>query len=145
MDLIVSDGFIGERSTQGIRVDPRSQRSIDLAYNGVQSLPYVLSPGERILLSTKEVLEVPLGCVGYICLRSTFARLGLLSPPTVADPGFKGTLTMEVYNASRNPLLIESGVALWSIHFLALVDASFHYNGRYQGQTQVTAPKALKE
>ena len=142
MDLANNGKVIREREVFDY-VDPVSQESINAAFHGADELPIILYPTQRILLASAEVVDIPLGCLGHICLRSTFARLGLLSPPTVADPGFKGTLTMEVYNASKNPILIEPGVAMWSLHYLAVFERSSSYSGKYQGQTDLTIPKAI--
>lgn len=87
-------------------------------------------------------MALPEGMAGIICLRSTWARIGLIAPPTIADPGFLGTLTMEVYNANQSPVLIREGDSIW--HML-IVTALFEelYVGRYQGQNSLTLPKAI--
>ena len=143
MDLTVSTEYIELLPTRV--VDPKSQESIDRAVTGVQRLPIRLEPNECVLLSTEETIEVPPGWLGLVCLRSTFARLGLISSPTVADPGFKGTLTLGVYNASKSPVLIESGIRLWSLHYLVVPDITRRYNGKYQGQSKITGPKAIEK
>lgn len=124
-------------------VDPRNQEQIDAMFESI-TLPYYLTSGERALLSTVDVVRIPAGVIGLIQLRSTWARLGLLSPPTVADPGFEGTLTLEVYNGSQHNILISPDDAIWSLHLVLLVPESEpDYTGRYQGQTRLQLPKAL--
>jgi len=142
MDLTVSDEYIELLPSR--LINPRSQESIDRAFADVQKLPLRLEPGESVLLSTKETIEMSPGWLGLVCLRSTFARLGLISPPTVADPGFKGTLTLEVHNTSKSPILIESDTQLWSLHYLVVPDITQRYGGKYQGQSGITGPKAIR-
>ena len=149
MDLISSGRFIRERRVpclagDSLFVNPKSQESIDKAFYPEDQLPCILAPGERILLSTLDVINVPIGYVGLICLRSTFARLGLLSPPTIADPGFSGTLTMGVYNASQNPIQVPREEAMWSIHYLTVSVTYPIYKGKYQNQEGITIPRALE-
>lgn len=144
MDLTVSDEYIIGKPFSGLGhvLDPKSQESIDSVFGETQKLPLELRPKSCVLLSTKETVCIPSGWLGHICLRSTFARLGLLAPPTVADPDFIGTLTLEVYNASENSVLIESGIAMWSLHYIRAANAD-PYVGRYQNQYGVTGPKAI--
>lgn len=146
MDLTAHSEAIMEDPRPGeYAIDPGSQQSIDRAPVRVVKLPITLWPNQRILLTTEEILDIPLGCIGHICLRSTFARLGLLAPPTVADPGFHGSLTLEIYNASGNAILIKPGVAMWSLHYLTVFgkEGWEGYQGKYQGQRGVTLPKAI--
>ena len=125
-------------------VDPYDQDSIDLSIDAAEPLPIHLEPLRRVLLYTEEVVRIPLMYAGLVQLRSTFARMGLLAPPTFADPGFQGTLTMELFNASTNHILIHPGMEMWE---LLLIPAPFAnpYKGRYQNQPHhVVIPVALE-
>ena len=129
-----------------ILIDPRDQRTINAMFTEKARLPLHLPPKQRALLSSKEVVTVPEGIMGFVTLRSTFARLGFISPPTVADPGFTGTITFEVYNSSNHKILIQPGEAVFSITMVQLMEGSEDsYSGRYQGQNSLTLPKALLE
>jgi len=106
-------------------------------------LPLSLQPRARFLGYALPNIVIPTGHIGLVCLRSTWARLGLMSPPTVADPGFEGFLTMEVFNANKNPIVIREGDLIWNI---TLLPAPFEplYTGRYNNQlAEVTIPKKL--
>ena len=121
-------------------VDPYDQTTIDPNYE-LRTLPEELGSLKRALLATRDEVDIPATKLGFIQLRSTWARLGLVSPPTVADPGFFGHLTLEVFNASGSTILVPDGEAIWSMH---LVDADEpFYRGRYQGQQGITLPRAL--
>ncbi|MDP2954112.1 MAG: dCTP deaminase [Chloroflexota bacterium] len=147
MDLTIAPKVVFEkypRVDHSGHIDPTDQGSIDSMFWEPIALPMVIPAGRRILASTVETVEVPRGAVGLICLRSTWARLGLIAPPTVADPGFHGTLTMEVFNGSRFDIKIEQGMKVWSISYLTLAVDEPLYQGRYQGQTGLQLPKALK-
>lgn len=133
MDLHADLGVYLDRKV-GLVIDPFNQESIDRSLT-VAKLPLMLAPGHRCLMSTVEKVEVPLGCVGFVQLRSTFARLGLSIPPTYADSGFEGTLTMEVFNTNQNPVLLRYGAKMWSVVVTpAINEPDYNLHGRYQHQ-----------
>jgi len=62
---------------------------------------------------------------------------------TIADPGFRGHLTLEGYNANKAALKLRQGDSIWSIIF---VKAPFEptYTGRYQHQDAIVQlPKMI--
>jgi len=146
MDLHVYDEIVRDNLVSiGETVDAFDQVSINRAFDPPATLSQsnIIASLERVLLSTIEEVEIPANHVGLVMLRSTWARLGLIAPATFADPGFYGTLTMEVFNSNKWGITLIPGTALWT---LVIVPAPFEplYEGRYQGQTAgVTLPKAL--
>lgn len=146
MDLAISGSVymnIGSaHSMRVLTIDPYDQESIDDSF-ALLSLPHDLQPHTSYLLATAEPVKVPLHLVGLIGLRSTWARLGLLAPLTVADPGFEGTLTLEVYNAGGRGILVQPGDKIFSMTYVTADRDEPAYEGRYQGQTGLTLPKAL--
>ena len=143
MDLTVDLFIARDRPETGV-IDPWIQESIDNSFMAPERLPAVIMPSERFLMSAEEAIIVPPGYCGLVEVRSTWARLGLIIPPTIADPGFRGHLTMEVYNTNANPILIRPGDVMWHILF---VESPFEppYDGRYQDQPKgVAFPKAFK-
>ena len=148
MDLSVGAEFMLDVSQDTYNwsvVHPTSQRSIDLAFDK-ELLPYDLSPLERGLFFARERIEIPIGYMGIIGLRSTWARLGLIAPTTFARPGWEGHLTLEIFNAnSANCISIHEGDIIWEMN---IVGAPYEepYQGRYQNQPPaVVLPKALGE
>ncbi len=143
MQLTTGPLCIRDNPTVAARVDPYNQDSIDAVLCRPQSLPFLLPSLNRLLVHTVEVVDVPAYYSGQVELRSTFARMGLLMPPTYADPGFKGTLTLEIFNGSLHPIVIHPNM---HIAEMILIPTPFEplYEGRYQGQgDSVVPPKAL--
>ena len=96
-------------------------------------------------MSVVERIYVPEAYIGIIALRSTFARLGVSTPFTVADPGWYGHLTLELRNLSRSHIMVHPGVSMFSV---TLVGAPFEplYRGRYQNQEPYPVmPKPIVE
>ena len=74
--------------------------------------------------------------------KSSLGRLGLLIHSTAGyiDPGFDGTITLELSNVARLPISIYPGMAIGQISFLQMTTPVEHpYRGKYQGQSGPTA------
>jgi dCTP deaminase len=108
--------------------------------------PFVIHPGEFALGRTQEHVEIPDDIVARIEGKSSLGRLGLIVHATAGfvDPGFKGTLTLEITNLTRVPIKLYAGLAIAQLSFMAL-DApaerpygSPELGSHYQGQTAAT-------
>ena len=88
-----------------IRVRPSVLQDKELWEHTVQD-SYVLDPGELVLASTLERLRMPPDHMGLIEGRSIWARLGIgvhMTAPKI-DPGFDGTVTLEITNQGKTPV-----------------------------------------
>ncbi|KKL55432.1 hypothetical protein LCGC14_2255470 [marine sediment metagenome] len=143
MDLAIGNTYILEKQYVG-HVDMTNQASIDAVFGPEQPLPVTIYPGQRMLLSTRDSYKIPSGVIGKIGMRSSYGRMGFLSPATNADPGFEGQLTMSLKNISNQPILIRPGDKIWTIHYVQLMERTEgFYDGRYQGQTGIQPPIAV--
>jgi dCTP deaminase len=111
--------------------------------------PFVIHPGEFALGRTMEWVELPNDIVARIEGKSSLGRLGLIVHATAGfcDPGWKGTLTLELANLTRVPILLYHGLAIAQLSFMALdVPAERPYGheelgSHYQGQVDATASR----
>ncbi len=104
----------------------------------------VLGPLEQVLLSTKEEISMPDDLVGFVELRSTWARHGLSMPPTIIDAGFKGTITLEVANNAPYSIKLNPSMRFAHIIFIRTNSrVASAYKGRYQGQRGIKLPRLL--
>lgn len=55
-----------------------------------------ISPGCFVLASTMEEFQIPHNVVARVCDKSTWARRGIAVQNTVAEPGWRGFLTLEI-------------------------------------------------
>ncbi len=100
----------------------------------------ILKPNKRYLLHTLEYIAVPPELMGFVELRSTFARLGLMIPPTIIDGGFEGQVTIELLSTSF-PVVLRTGIRFLHVVFSKLTTPiSKPYRGKYQGQRGVRLP-----
>jgi dCTP deaminase len=113
---------------------------------------FVIHPGEFVLGRTLEYVELPGDVVARIEGRSSLGRLGLIVHATAGfvDPGFKGTLTLEIANLTRIPIKLYAGGPIAQLSFMAL-DApaerpygSEDLGSHYQGQMAATDSRFMR-
>jgi dCTP deaminase len=108
--------------------------------------PFVIHPGEFVLGRTEEYVELPDDIVARIEGKSSLGRLGLIVHATAGfvDPGFKGTLTLEITNLTRVPIKLWSGKPIAQLSFMRLDRAAERPYGHpdlgshYHGQVEAT-------
>lgn len=105
----------------------------------------IIGSHEQMLMSTEEYVKLPNNIMGFVELRSTWARHGLMLPPTIIDAGFEGNITLEVFNATPHAIKLTPGVRFSHIIFAATMNTVEHaYSGKYSGQKGVRIPKVLE-
>ena len=103
---------------------------------------FVIHPGEFCLGRTLEWVELPDDIVARIEGKSSLGRLGLIVHATAGfcDPGWKGTLTLELNNLTRVPIILHPGLEIAQLSFMMLdrparrpygsPDLGSHYQGQ---------------
>ena len=103
-----------------------------------------MHPGEFVLARTEEHVVLPDDVVARIEGKSSLGRLGLIVHATAGfvDPGFAGTLTLEVTNLTRIPIELWPGLPIAQLSFMALdapaerpyghPDLGSHYHGQVE-------------
>ena len=114
---------------------------------------FMLHPGEFVLGSTLEYIELPDDLVARLEGKSSLGRVGLLIHSTAGyvDPGWKGHLTLELSNVANLPITLYQGMKIGQISYAQLSSAADRPYGspglgsKYQGQLQPTASKVYEE
>jgi dCTP deaminase len=103
---------------------------------------FVIHPGEFALGATQEWVELPNDLVARIEGKSSLGRLGLIVHATAGfvDPGFAGTLTLEITNLTRVPIVLWPGKPIAQLSLMTLdrpaerpyghPDLGSHYHGQ---------------
>ena len=115
--------------------------------------PFMLHPGEFVLGSTMEHVEIPDDLVARLEGKSSLGRIGLLIHSTAGyvDPGWKGHLTLELSNVSNLPITLYHRMKIGQISFLRLTTpadvlyGSKELGSKYQGQRGPTASRIHEE
>ena len=126
-------------------LEPMRERYVDENGNsgGLGTASYDLSldhdvflyPGNLNLAAAAERFVLPADVMGIIHDKSSLVRRGVTVQNTVADPGWRGFLTLELINHGEHLILLRAGSAVAQVvfHFLDEV-AEQPYNGKYQDQ-----------
>ncbi len=83
---------------------------------------FIMQPGEFVLATTIERLEIPDDLVGHVDGRSSLGRLGIIIHGTssIFDPGWRGNATLELSNIGRMPVALYPGMRICSFTFETL-------------------------
>jgi len=101
---------------------------------------FIIKPLEHVLLHTVEYLALPKDLMGFVNLRSSYARIGLTIPPTIIDANFEGQLTIELVGGDF-PVKLYAGDRFLHVVFARLSSiVEKPYSGKYQGQKGVRLP-----
>jgi dCTP deaminase len=114
--------------------------------------PFAIHPGEFVLGRTLEYVEIPDDVVARIEGKSSLGRLGLIVHATAGfvDPGFRGTLTLEITNLTRVPIKLYAALPIAQLSFMALDAPAEHPYGsqelgsHYQGQVAATESRYMR-
>ncbi len=112
-------------------------------YKTIQTDTYILLPGQFVLATTMEYFELPGNLTAFVEGRSSLGRLGLfIQNAGWVDPGFKGEITLELFNANRCAIELKAGRRVGQLVFAKLDGMALNpYNGKYQGQRGATGSR----
>ncbi len=113
---------------------------------------FIIHPGDFVLATTEENLEIAGDLLGRIEGRSSLGRLGIIVHGTasVFDPGWKGRATMELGNLGIMPVALYPGMRICAFTFEELSSsADVPYwkkkNNKYARQKSPLASKLSEE
>ncbi len=154
IDLHLGARFQVFRNSRYPYIDPsREQSGLMELVSASAEEPFVLHPGEFVLGATIERIVLPSDIVARLEGKSSLGRLGLLIHSTAGyvDPGWDGTLTLELSNVANLPIVLSPGMAIGQISFTMMstpVDRPYGSPGlgsRYQGQVDPTPSRSHDE
>lgn len=110
--------------------------------------PFIMQPGDFVLATTEEKLELADDLLGRIEGRSSLGRLGIIVHGTASifDPGWTGKPTMELGNLGVMPVALYPGMRICAFTFEEVssrveVPYRLKKNNKYSGQTSPLASK----
>ena len=117
--------------------------SLPMRYESGESDSFHLEPGGFILLASNEVLNIPNGILSFVQGRSSIARIGVQTEQAgLIDAGFRGTITFEIYNETKYPVVLYPGMRVAQVYFFKSQYARKIYgkekNSKYAGQIEAT-------
>jgi dCTP deaminase len=150
VDLHLGNRFRVFRNNRTAVIDPREEQPeltelVEIAGDE----PFILHPNEFALGATFERVALPDDLVARLEGKSSLGRLGLLIHSTAGyvDPGWEGTLTLELSNVANLPIKLYDGMKIGQISFQRLSSAvevgygDARIGSKYRGQTDPTASR----
>lgn len=121
IDLRLGNVFrIFESGVHGV-IDPRKNAAKEFTKEIIVKVgdPFIMQPGDFILGTTVEDVEIPDDLVGSLEGRSSIGRLGIIVHSTAAtiDAGWKGHITLELANMGKLPVALYPDMRICSISF----------------------------
>ena len=134
-------------NTFSIVDDTPSSLEKEIKYKTITTDTYLIMPGQFVLATTMEYFELPDNLTAFVEGRSSLGRMGLfIQNAGWVDPGFKGEITLELYNANRCAIELKAGRRVGQLVFAEMDDTALNpYNGKYQGQTGATGSRVFKD
>lgn len=143
VDVRLGDTFsVVEDSSTGI-INLESE----INYKTIKTDTYILLPGQFVLATTIEYFELPDNLTAFVEGRSSLGRMGLfIQNAGWVDPGFKGEITLELFNANRCAIELKAGRRVGQLVFAEMDNTALNpYNGKYQGQTGATGSRVFMD
>lgn len=96
---------VGEKITKEIKVTKKE--------------PFIIQPGDFVLATTIEYVEIPDDLTGRLEGRSSIGRLGIVIHSTAAhiECGFRGNITLEIANMGKMPVALYPEMRICSVSF----------------------------
>jgi dCTP deaminase len=121
VDLRLGKEFrIFESGVHGV-IDPQKTASHEFTKEITveEGKAFIMQPGDFVLGTTVERLEVPDDLLGNLEGRSSIGRLGIMIHSTAAsiDPGMRGHITLELANMGKLPVALYPGMRICSVSF----------------------------
>ncbi len=114
-------------------------------HHGVDSIK--VPPRSFLLGSTREYIRLPDNMTAFVEGRSSIGRMGLfIQNAGWVDPGFEGSITLELYNATHLPIVLKPGRRICQMVFCKMQTSTTQpYRGKYFKQRSVTGSRAHQE
>ena len=139
--LVVDDNLSGQ-----ITMDT------EIKYREIVTNEIVIPHKSFLLGTTMEYMELPDNITAFVEGRSSIGRMGLfIENAGWVDPGFKGKITLELYNANSLPIKLISGRRICQMVFCFMDQKAENpygknkHGGKYQGQDKAVGSLISKD
>jgi dCTP deaminase len=121
IDLCLGNAFrVFESGVHGV-IDPRKNVAKEFTKEVIvkKGDPFIMQPGDFVLGTTVERVEVPDDLTGRLEGRSSIGRLGIVIHSTAAniECGFRGHITLELANMGKLPVALYPDMKICSLSF----------------------------
>ena len=146
-DIRVADEFKIFTNVNTTIVDPKNFDP--LSFVDFQGDICTIPPNSFALARSIEYMWMPRNVTGLMTVKSSYARCGIVSPPTVLEAGWEGHITIEISNTTPLPARIYANEGIAQVLFFASDDVcrvsyaerAGGRGGKYQGQIGITVAR----
>jgi len=145
VDLRLGREFLEFQRTNISCIHPDSEREVEEYVEETVVDPddeFVLHPGDFVLGTTRERVEVPPDLIAHVQGRSSLGRLAIVIHATagIVDPGYRGQITLELSNLGTAPVALTPGMRISQVIFTELTSRAQRPYGvergsKYQDQS----------
>lgn len=133
-DLRVGELYkISGKGFLGVKERETPEMELLAEYEEQKTVKIKLDPGIYYTLKTIESVNMPDNLLAIMTPRSTLFRSGVFIFGGQTPPGYKGGLTMGIYNFRQEPFELEMGSRVVHIMFFQVEGESSLYRGQWQG------------
>jgi dCTP deaminase len=150
LDITLDTRFKKLIKSNNYSIDPIKEYTIPSYYEDVELMlsrneKFILHPGEFTLAQSFEFITLPNFISAGLDGKSSLGRFSLTVHTTAGsiDPGFKGHITLELFNNGGLPLVLHPLQPVARLIFHLISEVRTGYSGDYVGQTEVRPSKAF--
>ncbi|WP_256392339.1 dCTP deaminase [Natronoarchaeum rubrum] len=151
VDLRLGREFLEFQRTNIPCIHPDSSQEVDEYVSETvvdEGGEFILHPGDFVLGTTKERVEIPNDLIAHVEGRSSLGRLAIVVHATagLCDPGYKGQITLELSNLGAAPVALAPDMRISQLTFTELSTPAERPYGaergsKYQDQSGPQASK----
>lgn len=145
VDLRLGEQFLEFKRTNIPCIHPNRDEEVD-DYVSETVVPegdeFILHPGDFVLGTTTERVDIPPDLIAHVQGRSSLGRLAVVVHATagIVDPGYRGQITLELSNLGTAPVALSPGMRISQLIFTELSSAAERPYGsdrdsKYQDQS----------
>jgi dCTP deaminase len=125
IDLRLGREFLEFKRTNIPCIHPNSEQEVDEYVEEThvgEGEEFILHPGDFVLGTTKERVEIPEDLLGTVQGRSSLGRLAVVIHATagIVDPGYRGQITLELSNLGTAPVALQPDMRISQVIFTEL-------------------------
>lgn len=141
-DIRVANNFKVFTNINNSIVDPKNFRND--AFVDITTDECIIPPNSFALAVSVEYFRIPTNVLTLCVGKSTYARCGIIVNVTPFEPGWEGTVTLEISNTTPLPAKIYANEGLAQVIFYMGEPCEVSYadrRGKYMGQQAITIPR----
>lgn len=141
-DIRVASSFKVFTNINNSIVDPKNFQKD--AFVDITTNECIIPPNSFALAVSIEYFRIPTNVLTLCVGKSTYARCGIIVNVTPFEPGWEGTVTLEISNTTPLPAKIYANEGLAQVIFYMGEPCAVSYadrRGKYMGQQVITIPR----